>query len=173
MNLIVRKSTFERVGGFDSSFWPGEDTLFCLKIIKEVGLKILYVPDLVVWHHRRSGLAKHLRQIGNYGKHRGYFAKRYPETSLRVKYFIPTLWLIFVLMGLVLSSLFSWVGWLYLTGWTAYFATLFLSWKDILRYEPPLVAMGATPYILLSHFWYGGKFLQGLLSPQLKESLGR
>jgi len=173
VNLIVRKSTFERVGGFDSSFWPGEDTLFCLKIIKEVGLKILYVPDLVVWHHRRSGLAKHLRQIGNYGKHRGYFAKRYPETSLRVKYFIPTLWLIFVLMGLVLSSLFSWVGWLYLTGWTAYFATLFLSWKDILRYEPPLVAMGATPYILLSHFWYGGKFLQGLLSPQLKESLGR
>ena len=173
VNLIVRKSVYELIGGFDSNYWPGEDTLFCLKIIKQAELNILYVPNLVVWHHRRPGLRKHLRQIGNYGKHRGYFVKNYPETSCRIKYFIPTLWLVFVLSGVTLSSVSPWLEWTYLAGWLAYFIVLVFSWKDIMRFEPITIAIGATPYIFLSHLWYGGKFLEGLLSSDLKRTLGR
>ena len=88
VNLIVRKSIFTKIGGFKSEYWPGEDTKLCLEIIKEGG-KILYAPDVIVWHHRRSGLFRHLKQIGNYGLHRGFFAKRYPETSFKLLYFIP------------------------------------------------------------------------------------
>ena len=173
VNLIVRKSVYELIGGFDSNYWPGEDTLFCLKIIKQAKLKILYVPNLVVWHHKRPGLMKHLRQVGNYGKHRGYFVKNYPETSCRIKYFIPTLWLVFVLLGVTLSSVSPWLEWTYLVGWLAYFIVLVFSWKEIMRFEPITIAIGATPYIFLSHLWYGGKFLEGLLSSELKRSLGR
>ena len=173
VNLIVRKSVYELIGGFDSNYWPGEDTLFCLKIIKQAELKILYVPNLVVWHHKRPGLMKHLRQVGNYGKHRGYFVKNYPETSCRIKYFIPTLWLVFVLLGVTLSSVSPWLEWTYLVGWLAYFIVLVFSWKEIMRFEPITIAIGATPYIFLSHLWYGGKFLEGLLSSELKRSLGR
>ena len=36
VNLIVRRETFETVGGFDSEFWPGEDTLFCQKYHKKL-----------------------------------------------------------------------------------------------------------------------------------------
>ena len=173
VNLIVRKSVYELIGGFDSNYWPGEDTLFCLKIIKQAELNILYVPNLVVWHHRRPGLRKHLRQIGNYGKHRGYFVKKYPETSCRIKYFIPTLWLVFVLSGVTLSSVSPWLEWTYMAGWLGYFIVLVFSWKDIMRFEPITIAIGATPYIFLSHLWYGGKFLEGLLSSDLKRSFGR
>ena len=173
VNLIVRKSVYELIGGFDSNYWPGEDTLFCLKIIKQAKLKILYIPNLVVWHHRRPGLKKHLRQVGNYGKHRGYFAKKYPETSCRIKYFIPTLWLVFVLSGVVLSAMSPWLEWAYLTGWVAYFIALVFSWKKIVRFEPITIAAGAIPYIFLSHLWYGGKFLEGLFSSKLKKSFGR
>lgn len=173
VNLIVRKSVYELIGGFDSNYWPGEDTLFCLKIIKQAERKILYVPNLVVWHHRRSGLWKHLKQIGNYGKYRGYFVKNYPETSCRLKYFIPTLWLIFVLTGAPLSSVSPWLEWAYLSGWLAYFIAMIFAWKEIMRFEPITIAIGATPYIFMSHLWYGCKFLEGLLSLELKRSLGR
>ena len=173
VNLIVRKSVYELIGGFDSNYWPGEDTLFCLKILKQAKLKILYIPNLVVWHHRRPGLMKHLRQVGNYGKHRGYFVKSYPETSYRIKYFTPTLWLVFVLSGVALSLVFPWLKWIYLAGWVAYLIVLVFSWKEIVRFEPVTIAICATPYIFLSHLWYGGKFLEGLLSFELKKSLGR
>ena len=173
VNLIVRKSVYKLIGGFDSNYWPGEDTLFCLKITKQAKLKILYVPNLVVWHHRRPGLQKHLRQVGNYGKHRGYFVKSYPETSYRIKYFLPTLWLVFLLSGAALSLVSPWLEWVYLAGWVAYLITLIFSWKEIMRFEPITIAICATPYIFLSHLWYGSKFLEGLLSSKLKKSFGR
>ena len=173
VNLIVRKPVFNQVAGFGSKFWPGEDTLFCLKIINKTSKKILYVPELVVWHHRRSGLHKHLYQIGNYGLHRGHFAKKFPETSRRVIYFIPTLWVMFVLTGLFLSTLSHSIYILYLGGWVFYLAALGISWKQICRYESILVAFATMPYILVSHLWYGIKFIQGFATKNLKSKLGR
>ncbi|KMP11018.1 glycosyl transferase [Candidatus Nitromaritima sp. SCGC AAA799-A02] len=173
VNLIVRKSVFQEVEGFDSNFWPGEDTLFCLKILQKTEKKILYVPELMVWHHRRSQLPKHLRQVGNYGLHRGYFAKIFPQTSRQIKYFIPTLWVAFVLTGPIMAVSIPWAGMLYLAGWTLYMAVLLLSWSDIQRHETPLVTLGTAPFIILTHFWYGLKFVQGLATSKLKSSLGR
>jgi glycosyltransferase involved in cell wall biosynthesis len=173
VNLIVRADVFSVIGGFNSKYWPGEDTLFCLKILKETGKRIAYVPELLVWHHRRSGLLKHLRQIGNYGLHRGFFAKNFPETSRRFVYFIPTIWALFVFLGLVLSVTLSWAGALYLLGWGIYGATLIISLKDILRYESLCVSLGAIPYIMLTHIWYGAQFIQGFARKELHSSLGR
>lgn len=172
VNLLVRKDLFLKIGGFDSQYWPGEDTLFCLKILT-AGSKILYVPDLKVWHHRREGLKKHLRQVGNYGLHRGFFAKKFPETSCRFKYFIPLLWVLFVFVGWIPAMVSSWAGIGYLTGWVFYLAALVVSWRDISRYESVSVALGAIPYIILTHLRYGMKFVQGLVIRELKSTLGR
>lgn len=54
VNLSVRREVFMEVGGFDTHYWPGEDTFFCWKL-KEAGHRMLYVPALIVWHHRREG----------------------------------------------------------------------------------------------------------------------
>jgi GT2 family glycosyltransferase len=90
VNLMVRKKDFLDIGGFDCPYWPGEDTKLCLDLIKKKNKTIMYVPELKVWHHRRAGLAAHLKQIGAYGLHRGYFSKIHPETSRKIKYFIPS-----------------------------------------------------------------------------------
>ncbi|MEJ2744614.1 MAG: glycosyltransferase, partial [bacterium] len=82
-NLMVRKSDFKAIGGFDTPFWPGEDTVLCMKIVKGIGKKIVYDPDVQVWHHRRPLFRAHWRQVGNYATHRGYFVKRFPQTSRR------------------------------------------------------------------------------------------
>ena len=89
-NLLVRRSVFQEIGGFGTDFWPGEDTEFCLAIIKK-GYRIRYEPRAVIDHHRRPSLKQHFIQLGNYGLHRGYFAKRYPETSCKLPYFLPSI----------------------------------------------------------------------------------
>ena len=93
VNLFVKRDVFLNVGGFDCKFWPGEDTFLCLKL-KELNIKIKYSPDVFVWHHRRPNLFSHLKQLSNYGLHRGYFARHFPATSFRFKYFLPTFLLV-------------------------------------------------------------------------------
>jgi len=173
VNLIVRREIFEAVGGFDSEFWPGEDTLFCQKISQKSSKIILYEPELIIWHHRRKELQKHLRQIGNYGLHRGYFTKIFSGNSRKIIYFIPSLWVVFILTGFVVSLFIKWVSIFYLAGWISYFIVLAISLKDICRYETKSVGYCAIPYILLTHLWYGIKFVQGLITTKLISSLGR
>ncbi|MFA5047574.1 MAG: glycosyltransferase [Patescibacteria group bacterium] len=173
VNLVVSKKNFLSVNGFDSSYWPGEDTKFCLDLIKYTGQKILYDPRLVVYHHRRSGLLKHLGQIANYGLHRGFFAKKFPDNSLKPKYFLPSIFLLFIVVGAVISFYFPSLAVLYVLGWLAYIAALVKAGFDIERYEKNIfVICHALYYIFLTHLAYGAKFLQGFIfTKELKSKL--
>lgn len=165
-NLLVRKSSFERTGGFDTPYWPGEDTVLCWKLTREGGGKIIYDPDVQVFHHRRPLFRKHWRQIGNYGLHRGYFVKKYPATSRRPNYFLPSLWTLFLLLGwfpllLVPGGIRFYlvpVGLYLLLALASGFRTW--NWK-----EGSLVAAG----IVTTHVVYGLNFLRGLAARRLPE----
>ena len=88
-NLFVRKDLLDRFGGYRTDFWPGEDTLLCKDVIDN-WRRIVYDPWVIVYHHRRPLFTAHLRQLGRYAFHRGYFCKRFPSNSLRLSYFVPT-----------------------------------------------------------------------------------
>ncbi len=177
VNFFVKKSVFEESGGFDSKYWPGEDTKLCLDIIKKLQKKILYVPDLQVFHHRREGLKKHLKQIGGYGLHRGYFAKVFPETSAHFKtmYFVPSLWFLFLFFWPFLYFIDPIFLKLYFLGIAIYLSAIVVStlmiWR---RTESFLVSLASVPYLLLFHIWYGIRFIQGFVfTKELKSKLGR
>ena len=160
VNFMIRNAMFQSVGGFDSPYWPGEDTHLCLKIIR-VGARIVYVPELIVWHHRRSGLIRHMKQVGAYGLHRGYFARHLPETSFRLKYFIPsgafvslaTLVLIPVMPQMVDRFLF--------VGASVYIFGVLAGCIDIATKTSLLVALGSLPFVVGTHMSYGLNFLRG------------
>ena len=80
VNFLIRGNDFKNIGGFNSTYWPGEDTKLCLDIINS-GKKIIYDPNILVFHHRRKPFKKHLIQVFNYACHRGYFVKKYPITA--------------------------------------------------------------------------------------------
>jgi len=168
VNLMVRREAFLAVGGFDNEFWPGEDTKLCMDLITGSGGRILYLPEMLVWHHRRSGLCKHLKQIGNYGAHRGFFARNFPGNSRRLAYFIPTLWLLFLVLGFFVLPDCA-----YGFGIKLYLFSQFVAVLDILRHEPLDVTLASIPYILLTHLWYGWRFLRGWFTKDLKSTLGR
>lgn len=162
VNLSIKKSSFEKIGGFNCDYWPGEDTRLCLDLIG-LGGKILYDPDLIVYHHRRSGFFKHLKQVGGYGLHRGFFAKKYPKTSLKLKYFIPSLFLLFIFVGLGLSFYGKIFLEVYLVGWGIYILGLIKAFFDIKKHDKPLVSLCALPYIFFTHLIYGLRFIQGFV----------
>ncbi|MBT5338681.1 glycosyltransferase [Candidatus Falkowbacteria bacterium] len=171
VNLSVRKNVFEMVGGFDSNYWPGEDTLFCLELIKKTGKKILYLPEALVYHHRREGFWRHMKQVGAYGLHRGHFARKFPKTSRRFKYFLPSLFLVYIVVGLIVSLQIEWLLWPYIAGLFIYVLALIKAFFDIRKHEKRSVAFVALPYIFGTHIAYGSNFIKGLFKKQIKISL--
>jgi len=175
VNLIVRKEDFIAVGGFDSSYWPGEDTKLCLDLVEKQGKKIMYEPEAKVFHHRRAGFLKHMKQVGNYGLHRGYFAKRFPTTSLKMSYMLPSFFFLFVCLGWLFLFSGDFFVFSYQVGWFIYGIAMLLSFCGVfLKLKDISIALATVPYIVGTHFWYGFRFLQGFLCVRdLKSKLGR
>lgn len=170
VNFMVRRNIFLSIGGFNSPYWPGEDTWLCMKLIKNSNKKILYVPDLIVWHHRRSGILMHLKQVGGYGLHRGYFARKYKGNSLKAKYFIPSAWIMFLLC-IFLGLAFGFWSDLYLLVIGLYFLATLAAMFDIKKHHEMVIAFCAIPYIWSTHVWYGCQFLRGLCKKNLRSKL--
>lgn len=165
-NLLVRKSVMLELGGFDTGFWPGEDTKLCLDIVKKLKKKIIYEPQALVWHHRRPVFKPHLKQIANYALHRGYFVKHYPETSLKLSYFIPSIFLLFLVLGPVLAHFFHFLEIGYIFTVSLYLILAFIFSVSNNLYLLVLVFFG----IILTHLTYGFFFIKGLISKKLPDS---
>ena len=95
-NLLVRTDLLRKINGYRTDFWPGEDTLLCKDII-DAGKRIVYDPWVIVNHHRRALFGPHLRQLGRYAFHRGYFCKKFPSNSLHLSYFVPSAFVVYLL----------------------------------------------------------------------------
>ncbi len=168
VNFLIRREVFLSVGGFSSPYWPGEDTFLCNKLLLS-GVRVLYSPQLIVWHHRREGLRRHLQQVGNYGRHRGYFVRKYPENSRRLTYFIPSAFIASVIVCAVLGMVATF--WLPLgTVMSIYSVGLIAGSVHTIGAYGPLVAVAAVGYTVLTHVQYGIQFLRGLLTNGTFES---
>lgn len=159
-NFLVRKDAFVKVGGFDTKFWPGEDTVFCLKITRELKKKIIYDPEALVYHHRRPLFKQHLKQIKSYALHRGYFVKRFPDTSFRISYFIPSVFIMGLICGGLLSVFISAVRFFYFTTIAMYL---------ILAAATARLGILVFAGTILTHLTYGVYFIRGLLLKKLAE----
>jgi len=164
-NLLVRKSVLERLGGFDTKYWPGEDTKLCLEITKQLGMKILYVPDVLVYHHRRPVFRPHLRQIWNYSVHRGFFAKKFSETSLRFSYFLPSILVAGFILGSLLTVFIPQLGNFLILVVATYIGLNLIS---VLRTKDLKAMILVFLGVILTHVCYGVGFPRGLLTKELK-----
>ena len=168
VNFIISKRVFLDIGGFDNEFWPGEDTKLCRDLIKN-GYKIWYEKNLIVYHHRRKLMIPHLKQIGNYGKHRGYFARKFPENSRKPIYFFPSLFL----LGNLLLFVLSFVNGFFFLLWVGLFLIylLIIAIDVVFRTNSLIIWILTVITIFLSHLTYGFKFIIGLLSKKFRSEL--
>ena len=165
-NLLVRREPFLRHVPDCLRYWPGEDTKLCLLLTKVEGKRIAYEPDAIVFHHRRALFWGHFRQVWNYAVHRGFFAKRYPSTSLRAQYFVPSTFLLANLLALPALALGpAWRG-VVAAGVAAYAVAVAggaVRVRETGRTDRGLVALG----IYLTHMTYGLGFIVGLTRREL------
>ncbi len=163
VNFLVKKKDFKAIGGFDSNFWPGEDTKLCLDLIN-LGKKIIYDPSVLVFHHRRKSFKGHLRQVKSYAFHRGYFVKRYPKNSAKLGYFIPSLFLIFIVSGLIIQLFNIYFLYLYISILILYLILLIVN--SIIRFlenKSIKLLFLIIPGVFLTHIFYGSGFIKGIL----------
>lgn len=183
VNLLVRKKDFLEVGGFNSSFWPGEDTKLCHDLVYKLGKKIIYDPRVLVYHHRREIFRPHLRQISRYALHRGHFARIMPKTSLRLGYLVPSFFVLGLVIGPILIFGAKKFGFYFLANVFVWFyclaigfyllGLLFTAW-DVWRQEKNWkVAALVIPAIFVTHLTYGFLFIKGFFTPNLRSKYGR
>ena len=164
-NFIARKTVLEEVGGWNEKYWPGEDTLMCLAI-RKLGKKLIESSDVVVYHHRRSLFRSHLRQVSKFGEHRGLFVKKFPENSLKLTYFFPSLLVFSLLVGIVLSLFFSFFAYVVLFGVVVYLVSSLIAAALQVRNVKLLLSVWLG--IIVTHLVYGSFFLSGLAKRDLK-----
>lgn len=164
-NFLVRRSIFSDLGGFNTNFWPGEDTFLCTAITRKLNKKIIYDPEVLVYHHRRPLYIPHLKQVVSYALHRGYFTKRGFNPNFEPTYFLPSLFLIGLVLGFVLTLFINQLQTAYLALVTAYLllVVIFSISKDL-----RLILLKFFG-IITTHIAYGFFFLKGLFQTKLKE----
>ena len=163
-NFIIRKSVFQQVGGFDTHFWPGEDTKLCLEVTKKLHKSIIYDPEVVVYHHRRKLFKAHLKQVWNYAVHRGYFAKKLPQTSRRIFYFLPSVFLLGIILGTIASFFNPVLRLVFLSALAVYLLLVLISSFESRSVKvAPLVFLG----VIATHLTYGSGFLKGLFAREV------
>jgi len=92
--MLVRRSAFERVGGFDERYFLYfEDADFCLRL-RSAGGRVYYDPSITVVHERgasvfkdpaRARRAYRESQLLFWEIHRGRWARRLVHACLRLR----------------------------------------------------------------------------------------
>ena len=164
VNLLVRKDAFTSISGFPVQYWPGEDTKLCLDLTKKFGKLFVYDPRPIVYHHRRNVFIPHLKQISRYGKHRGRFAKIFPETSRLPSYFIPSLFVLGTFLGPFICLILPFLWHPYFSVLFVYLAVVFVeSLRVGIKDKSLRMSLYVGVGIMLTHIVYGVNFLAGFI----------
>jgi cellulose synthase/poly-beta-1,6-N-acetylglucosamine synthase-like glycosyltransferase len=164
-NFVARKSIVEEAGGWNEKYWPGEDTLICLAI-KKLGKELIESCDVVVYHHRRALFRPHLKQVSRFGEHRGFFVKKFPENSVKLTYFFPSLLVVCLAAGIALSLVFRFFAYFMFFSTVVYLALSLIAAGLQVRNVKLLFLVWIG--IIATHIIYGSFFLSGLIKRDLK-----
>lgn len=157
-NLIVRREFFKK-NMFDESLATGEDAKLCSEIIFNGG-GIIYAKDVIVFHHRRKIFLPLIKQFYNYGffKSKLFFQKK----LFSAYYAVPSLFLVYLILGIVLSVFYRKISHLFLLSLFIYFIIIFVSSiKNSTKFSE---IFPTTASVFLVHVAYGWGFILGFFN---------
>jgi hypothetical protein len=137
----------------------------CLAI-KKTGKKLIESSEVVVFHHRRSLFRPHLKQVSRFGEHRGFFTKKFPENSVKLTYFLPSLFVSLLVAGVIVSLFFSIFIYVLALGIAAYLVLSLIA--SSLQVKSVKMILSVWVGIMVTHLVYGVFFLLGLGKRDLK-----
>lgn len=158
-NAIFRKTALARVMPVQETSMTGEDYLMNQKI-RQLGYKLLYTPDTVVWHHRRPIPKKFFKQIYFYAIGRLFIGKKDPKMINLIHIIaglgiplVATISVILILLNINWFLVFLSLGVLFLAGY------FFLAW---LKLKSLKAALCVPPAIVILFLGWSTGFLKEL-----------
>ncbi len=153
-NYVSRKEISPK---YKEGLLTAEDSKFCFDVKKQ-GYEILYAKDVVVFHHRRDTIKKHIKQMFIYGRDIAWLAKE--EFSPSMLYFsLLSLFVIGFFGGVVLSVFYPEIRIVFVYLIAIYFLIMFpTSMRKNMK-----ISFYVFVVSVITHFAYGIGFIKGLL----------
>lgn len=158
-NLILRASSIKKIKGYKSYLKTGEDSMLG-NDLREKRYKILYSDKVAVHHHRRPLFRPHLKRIFSQSRDKAIVIKN--KFSIKsIIFFIPSLFILFLLIGFVLSIFNLTILIIYATLILIYLSTVLF---ESLKSQKIIISLLVLAGIPLTHISYGLGFLRGLFT---------
>ena len=102
-NLALRKLAVQKIGGFDETIIPNEETELLVRLQKK-GYKLLYIPELFIFRSQRTSIGLLWKQFFSYGKGRTKQLKK-SRTINDTIFMIPVLFVLYLLSLLFVHTI--------------------------------------------------------------------
>jgi GT2 family glycosyltransferase len=129
-NMAFRKSVLDALGGFDPTFWPGEEMIAAFQATR-AGQILVFHPKAYLYHYPRASLYRYVKQIYGYGATRIRLTRagvEFEPTTL-----IPALWVLSLLVLGVTAPFCRICLWLLAANLAVYLASVLYITADKVR----------------------------------------
>ena len=154
---IFQRSALNRVGSYDTSIIRGEDWDLAQRIKRTGGL-VWFSPRLIVNYWPRAAVVPLSRQFYSTGVWRGWLTRRSAQQA-SIRYFIPPLTVLAVVMGLLASVFGKPIGLLPLVTYLAALLAVTISATKVSLHSRVLLPVA----LATMHFSWGYGFIIGFI----------
>lgn len=156
---MYRRSIFNEIGYFDERLTRNQDDDFNYRVI-QAGHKIFYVADAKVKYLVRGTYKKLYKQMSQYGYFKIFVNKKH-KTVTTLRQVVPALFLLFLILGPLISLLFRPFFMVYFFVVFFYGALGFLSASGVTKQLNEIVKVQWAMFVM--HVGYGHGYLKGIL----------
>ena len=151
-NMMARRETLLRLGGFDEALYPNEENALMDEIQKQGG-KLLYDPGFIVYRRPRHSFRAFCKMLMTYGRGRAEQFRLHPGPGSALN-LIPPAFCLFIL-----ATPFAplWTAPLWGLYWLILLVQTLCIGKGVRR-------LGVFPFLFLTHLLYGLGFWKGLFT---------
>jgi len=151
-NMGISKEAFQKTGGF-GKIHPGEDPDLSQRI-REAGYETVFLPNAFVYHKRRISWKKFYQQVRKFGLTRPILNKWHP-TLAKPTFWLPSLFVVFVIVSSVLAIVFDWI---FILPLAVYLGLVFLD--SSIRNKSLYIGLLTLIALFIQFFGYGLAFAE-------------
>lgn len=168
-NAIYRRDIFEKVGLLDERLDVGEDVEFGWRV-RKAGFKLLYIPNAIVYHHRRKSIASLAKQMYRYGYWR-MILRLVNGSLVRPIHFAPLGLLVIAILTIVSSIImpfFDFLTYVFMSLSLTYVLLMIsLAMSIAIKFRSPKAFPSAFTSAIVTHICYGLGSLKGLCEKRI------
>lgn len=158
-----KREVFDRIGYFNEKLVRNQDIEFNLRL-KRAGGKIILFPDIELTYYARSTC----RDLSKNNFENGFWviaAKKYAEVPYSKRHLVPLMFVLFLLLGFLISLVVTYFLFVYISLLVTYFVTVIIfSFSHALEAKKLNLLFAAIVSYLVLHISYGVGSLLGLFS---------